>query len=239
MSRWSDLSNSANKLRQTLFAGFIDISGSRVSIRNNAPLELYDITDSSTAKFTITSNTIRVISKETTYDISNEKLIYIKDLSENVQQNITKLTSQTQYITTHSNITDISSNVIVHGNVEIIGNLLTNYPSGTIPQSAIIGGVGGIYIPTETTTFDNDNFATIKTFQQRDTVVDASVNGNLSVSGKTTLTGNVYLESGVSFFGDVSMIGNIHASTYPLEDNSDKLATTAYVQNTLFRQFYP
>uniref|UniRef100_A0A6C0I5U0 Uncharacterized protein n=1 Tax=viral metagenome TaxID=1070528 RepID=A0A6C0I5U0_9ZZZZ len=236
MSRWSDLSNSANKLRQTLFQGFVDISGSRVSIRNNAPLELYGASDSATPSFTITSDTIHVLDHSgSSHSISNEKLMFIKNLSENVQGRLTDLTSRTQYITTTTNgsITDISSNVTIHG------NLLASYPAATIPQSAIIGGVGGLYIPTETTTFDNDNFATIKTFQQRDTVVDASVNGNLSVSGKTTLTGNVYLESGVSFYGDVSMIGNIHASTYPLEDNSDKLATTAYVQNTLFRQFHP
>lgn len=234
MSRWSDLSNSANKLRQTLFNGVVDISGSRVSIRNNAPLELYGATDSSTPAFTITSDTIHVLDHSgIPHDISNEKLIFIKDLSENVQERLTDLASRTHAITNGTNITDISSNVTISG------NLLANYPAATIPQSAIIGGVGGLYIPTETTTFDDDNFATIKTFQQRDTVVDASVNGNLSVSGRTTLTGNVYLESGVSFYGDVSMIGNIHASTYPLEDNSDKLATTAYVQNTLFRQFHP
>jgi hypothetical protein len=117
--------------------------------------------------------------------------------------------------------------------------LLANFPFATIPQSAIIGGVGGIYIPTETTTFDSDNFATITTYKQRDTVVDASVNGKLSVTGAATFHGNVYLQSGVVLAGDVSMIGNIQASTYPLEDSSNKLATTAYVQNTLFRQFQP
>jgi hypothetical protein len=235
MSNWLDLSNSANKLRQSYFTGFIDISGTRVSIRNNAPLELYGSDNSSTPKITINSEKIHIIDNtNTTYDISNEKLIFIKDLSENVQTRLSDITSRTQYIETSN-----QTNTNISSDLTITGNLLANYPAGTIPQSAIIGGVGGIYIPTETTIFDEDNFATVKTFQQRDTVIDASVNGNLSVSGTTTLTGNVYLESGVAFYGDVSMIGNIHASTYPLEDNSDKLATTAYVQNTLFRQFQP
>ena len=235
MSQWLDVSNSANKLRQTYIAGFLDVSGSRVSVRNNAPVELYGQGDVSTPQFSMNSEKATIYDGAATYyDVSLSKLIYVKDVSENIQERLTDLTKRTQEITT-----DTSNNVTINSNVSISGDLFANFPFATIPQSAIIGGVGGIYIPTETTTFDSDNFATIKTYEQRDTVVDASVNGKLSVTGDSTFTGNVFMQSGVVFSGDVSMIGNIHASTYPLEDSSDKLATTAYVQNTLFRQFQP
>lgn len=215
--------------------------------------------------------------------------------------------------------------------VTIAGNLITHYPANSIPQSAIKGGVGGIYIPTEVTTFDNDMFALIKDFQPGTTLIDASVNGNLSVSGTSKLSGNViigneltitgnvtiikdvnitgnlitnysdksiplsalkgnisdlgggsfytptevttfdddqfallkefndgtkaakdasvignltvgsnvYLNANVFIKGDLSMIGNIYVPTQALDDSSDKIATTSYVQNTLFRQFIP
>jgi phage baseplate assembly protein gpV len=235
MSQWLDVSNSANKLRQTYIAGFLDVSGSRVSVRNNAPVELYGKGDVSTPQFSMNSEKATIYDGATTYyDVSLSKLIYVKDVSENIQERLTDLTKRTQEITT-----DTSNNVTINSNVTVSGDFFAHFPFATIPQSAIIGGVGGIYIPTETTTFDSDNFATIKTYEHRDTVIDASVNGKLSVTGDSTFTGNVFMQSGVVFSGDVSMIGNIHASTYPLEDSSDKLATTAYVQNTLFRQFQP
>lgn len=231
---------------------------------------------------------------------------------------------------------DISANgkFSIHGDasfgndVTIAGNLRTHYPPASIPQSAISGGVGGIYIPTEITSFDDDMFALVKEFKQESTLIDASVNGNLSVSGSTKLNGNVvingkvninkdlyiagnlsanyadqsipisalqgnlkalggggsfytptekttfdedrfallkeldtsggntavsdatvlgtltvdgnaFLNSNVTITGDLSMIGNIYVSTQRLDDSSDKIATTSYVQNTLFRQFIP
>lgn len=237
----------------------------------------------------------------------------------------------------------LNGNLLINGDasfsndVTIAGNLITNYPANSIPQSAIEGGVGGIYIPTEVTTFDGDMFALVKEFHPGHTILDASVNGNLSISGSSKLQGNViisndltvnghvlmnsdvsfsndvtitgnlitnypaksipitaiqgnisdlgggsfytptevttfdgdqfallkeftnassaatdasvkgnltvgnnvYLQSNIFVGGDLSMAGNIHAQTQPLTDNSDKIATTAYVQNTLFRQFMP
>ena len=196
---------------------------------------MYPEGDVSTPHFSMNSEKATVFDgRGAYYDISLSTLIHVKDVSENIQERLTDLTVRTQEITT-----DASRNMTISSDVTVSGNLLANYPFATIPQSAIIGGVGGIYIPTETTTFDSDNFATIKTFDQRDTVIDASVNGKLSVTGASTFLGNVYLQAGVVLSGDVSMVGNIQASTYPLEDSSNKIATTAYVQNTLFRQFQP
>lgn len=227
----------------------------------------------------------------------------------------------------------INGDASFSNNVNIVGNLTAIYPPSSIPQSAIEGGVGGIYIPTEITTFDDEQFALVKEYNQRNTIIDASVNGNLSISGSSTLHGNVIISDkltvnghvninndasfsnnvnitgnlianypaqsiplsalqgnistlgggGGSFYtpteittfddekfallkdinttttpaadvsvkgnltvdgnvrieGGLSMIGNIYVTTQALDDSSDKIATTAYVQNTLFRQFIP
>ena len=42
MSKWFDLSNNANKLRQSYVSGFLDISGGGVFIRNDNSLNLYN-----------------------------------------------------------------------------------------------------------------------------------------------------------------------------------------------------
>jgi len=170
---------------------------------------------------------------------------------------VKEYTNQSVIHTLVTNIFTISEDVSLNGNmrvsgdasfggdVVIEGNLWTHYPANSIPQSAISGGVGGIYIPTEVTTFDDDAFALIKTFEQGQTVIDASVNGNLSVSGTSTLHDDLYVNSTAYFYGDVSMVGNLMLNanvtvpTQPLDDISNKIATTEYVQTTLFRQFLP
>lgn len=235
MSSWLDLSNSSNKLKQTYVSGFVDISGQGVNIRNGG-LQLFDRSNISHHSFSINADAMNIYDGVGTYtDVSNSKLIFLKDVSENIQSRLNDLTHRA-----HNISTDLSnSETNFSGNVNIIGNLITNYPVDSIPQSAIKGGVGGIYIPTEVTTFDDDMFAIVKEFHHGTTTIDASVNGNLSVSGNSILQGNVYLTAGVYLYGDMSMIGNVHVPTQPLEDSSDKIATTSYVQNTLFRQFSP
>ena len=260
MSRWLDLSNSSNKLKQTYFSGFIDVSGNGVNIRNGE-LSIFDNTNSTLPNISISASNISVLDGQQVYNISNSKLIYIKDVSENIQERLTDLTEKTQNISaststiTGNKLSTIDSDVSLNGhvsitgdvsfnnNVVIQGNLWTHYPANSIPQSAISGGVGGIYIPTEVTTFDNEDFALIKTFEQGQALIDASVNGNLSVSGTSNLNSALYVNSAAYFYGDVSMVGNlilngnVYAPTQPLTDSSTKIATTEYVQNTLFRQF--
>lgn len=262
MSLWLDLSNSANKLKQTYFTGFIDISGTGVNVRNGS-LNVYDNTNSDIPNISINSTDINIYDGINNYDISNSKLVYLRDVSENIQTKLTDLTHRTQNIeniisdSTGNNTLNISSDISLNGNITIAGdasfnsnvviqgNLWTNYPENSIPQSAISGGVGGIYIPTEVTTFDNDEFALIKTFEEGHTVIDASVNGNLSISGTSNLNSALYVNSTAYFYGDISMVGNLMLNnnvtvpTQPLEDSSNKIATTEYVQTTLFRQFTP
>lgn len=346
MSNWLDLSGSSNKLKQTYVSGFVDISGQGVNIRNGS-LQLFDSSNISKPSFSINAEGINIYDGIGNYiDVSNSKLIFLKDVSENIQVRLDDLISRTQTISTGLTTSDGLKQVIINGDISangkfsaqgdvsfgndvtIAGNLRTQYPPASIPQSAISGGVGGIYIPTDITSFDDDMFALVKEFKQESTLIDASVNGNLSISGTTKLNGNVvingkvnidkdvyiagnlsanyanqsipisalqgnlktlggggsfytptekttfdedqfallkeldtsggntavsdasvlgtltvdgnsFLNSNVTITGDLSMIGNIYATTQRLDDSSDKIATTSYVQNTLFRQFIP
>lgn len=242
MSYWLH-DNSTNKLKSSYVSGFMDVSGPGISIRQGS-LSIYDESGANTPNFAIDATDMHIYDGRTVTDVSNAKFVYLKDVSENIQTRLTDITARTQFITASPGV-DVSGSPVtsVSGDVIIGGNLWTHYPANSIPQSAISGGVGGIYIPTEVTSFDDDEFALIKTFEQGQTVIDASVNGNLSVSGTANLNSPLYVNSGAYFYGDVSMVGNltlngnVSVPTQPLEDSSTKIATTEYVQNTLFRQF--
>ena len=95
MSEWLDASSSSNKLKQSYFQDFIDVSGT-VSLRNNKNLNLYN--NDSTPEFSINSQEIRVRDNNIYYDISNSKFQYIKDLTENVHDRLEDIITRTQHI---------------------------------------------------------------------------------------------------------------------------------------------
>lgn len=189
MSQWLDASSSSNKLKQTYFQNFVDVSGT-VSLRNNENLNLYN--NDSIPEFSINSQRIRIRDNDVFYDISNSKLQYIKDLSENVQERLQDLISRTRNITDdNTNIifnsdlslngdinmngdavftgtVEINGDVSMNRNVDICGNLYAQYPIASIPPTAI-QGVGSeegnvmvsVYISDEIR-FDNDDFVIVK-----------------------------------------------------------------------------
>jgi hypothetical protein len=160
MTDWLTILDNSNKLKQTYFQNFIDVSGV-MSVRNSNNINLY--TNGSTPDFSINSQQIRVKDQDNYYDISNSKLRYIQNLYENVQDRLEDLNSKTQYITispsqekaTFYSSIEISNNLIClsdlslggnlfvdkysmfTGQVDICGNLYANYPTNSIPLSAI------------------------------------------------------------------------------------------------------
>ena len=166
MSEWLDASSSSNKLKQSYFQNFIDVSGV-VSLRNNNNLNLYN--NESTPEFSINSQEIRIRDNNIYYDISNSKLQYIKDLTENVHDRLEDLISRTQHISDDSTNVIVDSSIEIrekisalsdlslngdltmtgdmtitgdtsfNGNVDICGNLYAQYPIATIPPTAIQG----------------------------------------------------------------------------------------------------
>ena len=115
MSLWLDNSSNSNNIKQSYVHGFLDISGGNVNIRANNNLNIFSETDTTTSRFTLSSDEIRVYDDNTSsfVDLSNNKLQYIKDVNENVQTRLTDLTSRTQKIrTTTGGEIEVSANII-------------------------------------------------------------------------------------------------------------------------------
>ena len=182
MSVWLDSSSNSNKFKQSYFRDFVDVSGD-ILIRNGLSLKLYNNSIPTRVQFSVNSNEFRIFndSDQTYYDISNTKLIYLQNLSENVQDQLDVFTDKTRYIATdvtttetmielnhsqqyvtvhagldvsstivgHSDLSinqnvSIGGNAIVKGRLDICGNLYAQYAANSIPSNAIIGTVNGI-----------------------------------------------------------------------------------------------
>jgi cytoskeletal protein CcmA (bactofilin family) len=165
MSKWMDLSMNANKIRQSYFKGFIDISGGGVYLRNDLSMNFFDSTNLSEPKFSIKSDSLQIRdSTETYYTVPHEKLLFIKDLTQNVETTLNDLNGRTSHIT--SSGTDISyvnidtnlivsgdstfnsnlyvlgdssfnGNLYVLGDISLNGNIYAHYPNESIPSRAI------------------------------------------------------------------------------------------------------
>ena len=105
MSQWFDLSNNANKLRQSYLKGFLDISGGGLYMRSDNSLNFYTTADGVNPAMAIDATNINVNGKrfssdavDSYVDVSNSKLAFLKDLSENVQLQADQLYHRTQYI---------------------------------------------------------------------------------------------------------------------------------------------
>ena len=180
MSVWLDSSSNSNKFKQSYFRDFVDVSGD-ILIRNGLSLKLYNNTIPTRVQFSVNSSDFHIYnnSDQTYYDISNTQLIYLQDLSENVQERLNVFTDKTKHIATnvtnnetmielipsqnlvkvHTGL-DVSStifgrsdlsinqnmsvggNTLINGRMDICGNLYAQYPSNTIPKSAINGPIG-------------------------------------------------------------------------------------------------
>ena len=114
MSQWLDASSSSNKLKQSYFQNFVDVSGT-VSLRNNKNLNLYN--NDSTPEFSINSQEIRVRDNNIYYDISNSKFQYIKDLTENVHDRLEDLIARTRNIS--ADTTNITSTITFDSSIEL------------------------------------------------------------------------------------------------------------------------
>lgn len=89
MSQWLDFTENTNRITQSYFNGFVDVSGGGVYIRSDNSLNFYDMSNLTVPRMSIKSDTMRVYDGVSTYyDISNTQLIYIKDVSSNVQSQI-------------------------------------------------------------------------------------------------------------------------------------------------------
>lgn len=258
MNRWLDLSINSNKFKQSYFQGFIDISG-EIHVRNDNNLNFYDKTNNTTPKFRIKSDSMRIIDDSNIInDVSNIKLLYIKDLSENVQLRLDDLNERTKYISTNSYelktiiINDVSfnKNIYVGGDVSINNNVFINgdmsmngslsigtdlsvngnvyFRQGSIPATSIAGGGVGGIYIGSP---DNIDFDNDEFALIKDGPVHGDVASNVIITGTLEVTEDVSFNKNVCIVGDLSMIGNLRALTRPYNDYTTYVATTEFVQN--------
>ena len=262
MSEWLDASSSSNKLKQSYFQDFIDVSGT-VSLRNNKDLNLYN--NDSTPEFSINSQEIRVRDNNIYYDISNSKFQYIKDLTENVQERLQDLTSRTRNIssdTTNIAFNSIIGDISMNGNVDIIGNLTAQYPIASIPPTAIQGvgtEEGNITVSVYTSDeirFDDDEFVIVKEDKDKIQITPYGIFVSENViygdddfalfkeNHIPEIEHNLHLQQSLSVSGETVFDNIVKVPTLPVSTNTDQAASCAYVQSqnyivsgTLMKQF--
>ena len=128
-------------------------------------MNFFDSTNLSEPKFSIKSDSLQIRdSTETYYTVPHEKLLFIKDLTQNVETTLNDLNGRTSHIT--SSGTDISyvnidtnlivsgdstfnsnlyvlgdssfnGNLYVLGDISLNGNIYAHYPNESIPSRAI------------------------------------------------------------------------------------------------------
>jgi cytoskeletal protein CcmA (bactofilin family) len=202
MNNWLDLSNNANKLKNSYFSGFIDISGGYLNIRNDGYINLFDSNDYPTFSINSEKIYIRDSSTNITTDISNDRLIYLKNVTSDLQLSISNLNQITSSFTTTTNLdASINNNLFVGKDTNIGGRLFVN--SGPI----VLGNVS-YYNPSEEVVFDNESFYYVK--MNDVTSYDQNINGNLTIRGK------VSAHEGFIVSGDASIEGRLFVSEGPI-----------------------
>jgi hypothetical protein len=121
MNKWLDFSNNANKLSQTYFKGFVDINYGNIHLRDGHSVNLHN-NQNDDIYFSINSSNMNYYDGSNNHEINNSKLIYINDLSDNVQSQINNLSSLINNVYDSSNI-DITGNLIIHGDLSLNSNL--------------------------------------------------------------------------------------------------------------------
>lgn len=130
MSLWLDNSANSNTLKQSYFKNFVDVSGDVIT-RSNYKIKLYG-SDPTRAfpDFSIGPSEFTFYdSSGNTTDMSTNKLLFIKDLTQNVETTLNSLTLVTTHIEYNStnfvvvSDTSFNENVYVGGDTSLNQNL--------------------------------------------------------------------------------------------------------------------
>ena len=208
MSNWLDAPTSSNKLKQSYFQNFVDVSGV-ISIRNNNNLNLYK--EGSTPQFSINSEEIRVKDNDVYYDISNTKFQYIKDLTENVHDRLEDLIARTKNIS--ADTTNITSTITFDSSVELKDRVIALSDlslNGDINMNGDSVFTGKVDIYGDVSINGLVDISDEVTLGSTLTVANATtLNSSLFVNGKTIFTNDVSMNADVEITGDLKIIGNL------------------------------
>lgn len=238
MTNWLDLSSSSNRLKQSYFRDFVDVSGN-VKIRNDHHLQLYSIGDSSQPRFSINSNEMSIYNGSDVTDISNNKLIYLNNLSENVQSKLTSLTQKTQYLDSDDGNTTLNSNLVINGEVEYKIGIGKNSPSVVLD----ISSTNAIRLPIGTTderpyTSGNDYKGYIRYNSERDEF-EGYGSGNawkpFGGDASKTITndsGDTYIDTGLGDSKNLVFYTN-NVKQMEIDASGDISMNSLYVENNV------
>ena len=116
---------SSNKLKQTYFRSFVDVSGHLI-LRNNEDIKLFDRNNNYTT-FSVNSNEFKVFQSQNSHvDISTNKLVFIHDLSTNVQAKFDEYDYTLQYVDTSTNVMSFNADMSMNHGLEVAGDVSLN-----------------------------------------------------------------------------------------------------------------
>ena len=168
MSQWFDQSNNANKLRQSYLKGFLDISGGGLYMRSDNSLNFYTTADGVSPKLALDATSIKVNGKRysteaqnSTVEVSNAKLAFLKDLSENAQLQIDQLYHRTKYILSDlSNAADTmihlnkAADASANNQITVMGHIIPS-KANTYDLGSVSNPFNALYLKSNTIYFDN------------------------------------------------------------------------------------
>ena len=125
MSFWLDLSSTSNKFRQSYFKGFVDISGGGLNIRSDASFNLFDLSNNSQPIFSIKSDSMYIyeLSSNSIVDVSNNKLIHLKNVDSDIKTDLTNFTNKMAAYDSNNFDASINNNLFVGKDAYINGRL--------------------------------------------------------------------------------------------------------------------
>ena len=210
MSNWLDLSNVSNTLRQTYINGFLDASGPIIG-RND-----------------VSFNQKLFVDKDASFGDNIYVKNYVYSATPVASDNSQKLAT-TAYV--QDKLSVLSNTASFVGDVTMVNRLF-------VYQDVSLGG--NFYV-LQNTILGGDVSMNTRLYVQKDTSLNANlfVNGDTSLNRQLLVGGDVSMGSRVFIGGDLSVNGNINVNgnvTVPTpisSDNSQKVATTAFVKTAL------
>ena len=208
MTRWLDLSNTANKLEKTYFKGFVDVSGGGIHLRNDASINFYKEVGSTKPIFSIHSTSLSVEDDfGAVHNIDPKQLIYIEDLTQDIQSQFDGLVEKTKNIKTGS-VSDqdtmllfdkTNNRIITYADIVPSVAFQQNLGTPTIP-------FGSLYLSENTIHFINDT-----TKQHSASISYNPYTGSLDLSsnGFTSSVNNTRVVNGVLETPVISYDGNV------------------------------
>jgi len=198
---------SANRFKQSYFKGFVDISGDGIRMRNDMSINFFDTTNSSTPKFSIKSETMRIVdSNGNAYDISNSQLLYIRDLSQSAQQQLNDLQHRTAHI--QSDVSDNKTMLLFDSASQSVGVYANIIPAkaNTYDLGSVSHPFHSLYVNQGTIHFIADTGAELAASISFNT---DSGSLDLSAGGYTTSLNNTRYIDGVLSTPLLSYGGNV------------------------------